>query len=130
MTGICLGNREDNVLKTRIWGVLEMVVRDSDKNFVEPLKGVKRKTLAVGEKGMLTRFVLLAGAELPGHSHPHEQIGYLITGDMVLTISDQDYRLTAGDSWAIPGGSEHSVKVLEQIEAIEVFVPVREDYFD
>lgn len=107
-----------------------MIVRDSDKNFVEPLTGVKRKTLAVGEKGMLTNFVLLAGAELPCHSHPHEQIGYLIAGDMILTIGDRDYRLTAGDSWAIPGGSQHSVKVLKQIEAIEVFVPVREDYLD
>ncbi|SMD13834.1 cupin domain-containing protein [Sporomusa malonica] len=55
----------------------------------------------------------------------------MITRDKdIMTIGDQDYQLAAGDSWAIPGSVEHSVKVLKQVEAIEVFVPVREDYLD
>lgn len=107
-----------------------MIVRDKDKPFVEPLAGVERKTLAVGEKGLLTRFVLAAGAQLPPHSHPHEQIGYLITGEIVMTIGQEEHRLCPGDSWAIPGGAEHSVNVLQTAELIEVFVPVREDFLD
>lgn len=107
-----------------------MIVRDMDKSFVEPFTGVERKTLAVGEKGLLTKFVLADGAQLQPHSHPHEQIGYLITGEIVMTIGQQEYRLLPGDSWAIPGGAEHSVKVIQTAEIIEVFVPVREDFLD
>ncbi|HWR07285.1 cupin domain-containing protein [Sporomusa sp.] len=105
-----------------------MVIRDTDKQFVSAMPGVQRKTLAVGDKSMVVKFVLVAGAELPRHNHPHEQVGYLITGEMIMTIDDQDYPLVAGDSWAIPGGVAHSVRVLQPIEAIEVFVPIREDY--
>ncbi|HWR44727.1 cupin domain-containing protein [Sporomusa sp.] len=107
-----------------------MVTRDKDKHFVTAMTGVERKTLAVGDKSMVVKFVLAAGAELPRHSHPHEQVGYLIAGEMIMTIGDQDYPLTAGDSWAIPGGVEHSVTVQKYVEAIEVFVPIREDYIE
>jgi quercetin dioxygenase-like cupin family protein len=33
-----------------------------------------------------------------------------------------------GDSWAIPGGIEHSAEILADSVAIEVFAPVRSDY--
>ena len=107
-----------------------MIVRDKDKGFVSPFAGVARKTLAVGEKGLLSKFMLAAGAQLQSHSHPHEQIGYLINGEIVLVIGQQEYRLLPGDSWAIPSGAVHSVDVIQPAEIIEVFVPVREDFLD
>ena len=105
-----------------------MVIRDQDKKYVTVLDGIQRKTLATGDQAMVVKFVLAAGAELPRHSHPQEQVGYLIAGAMLMTIGDQTCQLTAGDSWAIPGGVEHGATVQQSVEAIEVFVPVREDY--
>jgi quercetin dioxygenase-like cupin family protein len=33
-----------------------------------------------------------------------------------------------GDSWSIPGGTQHGAAILQDSVAIEVFSPVREDY--
>jgi quercetin dioxygenase-like cupin family protein len=49
---------------------------------------------------------------------------------LVLIINGQEHTVQAGDSWEIPGNIQHSAKALENSIAIEVFVPVREDYID
>lgn len=106
-----------------------MIVKHT-KPTQEMLPGLGRKTLAHGEKGLMTQFKLKAGAELPAHSHPHEQIGYLVSGRIVLDIGGEKQEMEPGDSWAIPGDMVHSALTLEDAVAIEVFVPVREDYLD
>lgn len=105
-----------------------MFVKDSAKQLLDVVTGVKRKTLAVGENTLMSKFVLEAGSELPLHKHPHEQIGYLVSGRIILTIGEESCDLQAGDSWAVPGGIEHKAQVIESAEAIEVFFPVRQDY--
>lgn len=107
-----------------------MIVKNESKGFVNMIDGVKRKTLANGEKGLLAEFTLAEGAVLSAHSHPHEQIGYLVSGELLFMIGGSEYLAKPGDSWAIPGNVQHSVKVLKPTVAIEVFVPVREDYLD
>ena len=76
----------------------------------------------------MTEFRLEQGAVLPKHKHPHEQTGYLVFGRMDLTIGDQTFSVSPGDSWCIPGDMDHSVVAHEDCVAIEVFSPVREDY--
>lgn len=105
-----------------------MFVKDSTKPLISVVPGVQRKTLAVGENTLMTKFVLEAGSELPLHQHPHEQIGFLVSGRLILTIGDEACELEPGDSWAVPGNVAHCAKVIERAEAIEVFYPVRQDY--
>lgn len=105
-----------------------MIIKHEDRSFVAMIDGVKRKTLAVGEKGLLGEFTLAEGSVLPAHSHPHEQIGYLVTGELLFTIGENEFLAKPGDSWAIPGNVRHAVKVLQPSVAVEVFVPLREDY--
>ena len=66
------------------------------------------------------------------HQHPHEQCGYVISGEYRLKaeLPDKqiDVLLHAGDSYAIPGGTPHSFEVMEGGEVIDVFTPQREDY--
>lgn len=62
------------------------------------------------------------------HTHPHEQIGYVISGKYLLTIDDKEYELNAGDSYTIPANKTHLFKVLKSGEVIDVFTPIREDY--
>lgn len=106
-----------------------MIVKNG-KPYIDVVAGVRRKTLAYGAKGLMSEFSLRAGADLPPHSHPHEQIGYLVSGALILTVDGQDYTLQPGDSWAISGDVPHRAKALADSVAIEVFVPVREDYRD
>ena len=107
-----------------------MIVKNKSKESVTPIVGIARKTLAVGEKGLLAEFILEAGVNLPPHTHPHEQIGYLVSGALNFIIDGQEYSALPGDSWAIPGHIEHSAKAVEKSVAIEVFVPIREDFLD
>lgn len=106
-----------------------MIVKTAKKS-VDVLDGVCRKTLAYGEKGLMAEFALRGGSDLPVHSHPHEQIGYLVSGSIILTIDGQEFSIQPGDSWAIPGNAQHAAKAVIDSVAIEVFVPVREDYKD
>jgi quercetin dioxygenase-like cupin family protein len=105
-----------------------MFVKDSAKPLQEIVPGVKRKTLAVGEHTLMSKFALEAGSELPLHKHPHEQIGYLVSGRLILTIGAESCEMQAGDSWAVPGDTPHRAAVVEDSVAIEVFFPVRQDY--
>ena len=105
-----------------------MFVKDAAKALMPVVSGVQRKTLAVGEHSLMTKFVLEAGSELPSHKHPHEQVGFLVSGRLVLTIGGESCEMEPGDSWAVPGDVEHWAKVIERAEAIEVFYPVRQDY--
>jgi len=107
-----------------------MFGKKSDTGYRPALEGIERKTLVSGEKTLMTEFRLRKGAVLTRHSHPHEQIGYLVSGRMRLSIGNDQYDTKAGDSWCIPGGVEHTADILEDSVAVEVFSPVREDYLE
>ena len=95
---------------------------------VEMLPGVVRRTLAVGERMLLVEITLQAGGTVPPHSHPHEQIGYLIKGRLQFEVDDRQTIVEAGGGYCIPGGVTHSAVALEDSVAVEVFSPVREEY--
>lgn len=96
--------------------------------YAPALPGVELKTLVYGEKSLMTEFLLAKGHQLPRHSHPHEQTGYLVKGHIRLTIGSDVHDVLPGDSWCIPGDVEHGAEIVEDSVAIEVFSPVREDY--
>lgn len=100
----------------------------NQEGYLEALPGIHRKTLAYGEKTLMCEFILDAAAVLPVHSHLQEQTGYLVYGQLELTIGEETFTLGAGDSWSILGGVEHHARALEASLAIEVFSPLREDY--
>jgi quercetin dioxygenase-like cupin family protein len=94
-----------------------------------PLRdGVSARFVSGGR--MMLSFVHLApGAEMPLHDHPHEQLGYMLEGSMLLTIGEEERLLRPGDAYAIPGGVEHrAVGGPEGGLALDVFAPPREEY--
>ncbi len=90
--------------------------------------GIVMEPLAWGERTSMAKFYLAKGADLPLHSHPHEQTGTLITGHVTFAIDGEAIDTRPGDSWAIPAGVEHTVDVLEDTVIVEVFAPVRDEY--
>jgi len=105
-----------------------MFYKKNPDKYREAFDGVTFKTLAWGDKTSLGEFHLTKGIDVPNHSHPHEQTGYMVSGRMTFTIDGEDFDTNPGDSWSIPGNVEHSVKVHEDSVVIEVFSPVREEY--
>ena len=105
-----------------------MFTKHSSEGFIHALPGIDRKTLVHGERTLLSEFHMAKGSQLPLHSHPNEQTGYLISGHIQLFVGEILMDATPGDSWSIPAGQPHRAEILEDSVVIEVFSPVRQDY--
>ncbi len=105
-----------------------MFHKSNENGYSQILPGIRIKTLTYGNSTLCTEFKMEKGSVLPKHSHVHEQTGYLIKGNVVLTVGNQEYTVTPGDSWCIPSKVEHCAHIHSYSVAIEVFAPVREDY--
>ncbi|MGA1791272.1 MAG: cupin domain-containing protein [bacterium] len=105
-----------------------MFNKRSDEGYLNPIEGIEQKTLVYGKRTLMTEFRLKKGSELPRHSHPYEQTGYLVKGNIRVYIGSKALECQPGDSWCIPSDEEHGADILEDSIAVEVFSPVREDY--
>jgi quercetin dioxygenase-like cupin family protein len=81
-----------------------------------------------GTQAQLT-FVRLEPGEVTDHRHSHEQIGYILSGQVEVTIAGNRRKLGPGDAYVIPGGVSHGFKVLtdEVLEYFEIFSPPKEE---
>ena len=104
------------------------VINYEEVDPVKMLPGIFRRTLVYNDKVMLVYFDLKKDADLPMHSHPHQQMGYVVKGKLDFYIYDKTYRLKEGDSYFAPSNAEHGAKVIEDSIVIDVFNPAREDY--
>ena len=92
-----------------------------------PFPGV-RMSIAEAEKMTLSIVDLDPHAVIPEHSHPHEQIGYMVEGEFEFIIGGRSHHVRPGQIWRIPGGVPHKVIAGERpARAVDVFYPVRED---
>ena len=95
---------------------------------IDAVPGVRRRVLACGDDVMVVQFTIDADAEVPAHTHPHEQVGHVVSGRMHFRIGDEVRELGPGDGYSVPGGVTHGAKGITQVVAIDSFHPVREDY--
>jgi quercetin dioxygenase-like cupin family protein len=94
----------------------------------EIFPGVEIRTTTV-ERMLLAVVRFEPGAVVSLHSHPHEQVGILISGCLDFTIGDCTRRLLPGDVWRIPGHIPHTVTAVDgPATALDVFSPIREEY--
>jgi quercetin dioxygenase-like cupin family protein len=89
--------------------------------------GIRTRTFW-GEHMLAGVVDLDALALLPEHSHPHEQITYVLEGELHFDIDGDMRTIRAGDLVVIPGGAPHSARVGDvDAKVIDVFSPARED---
>ena len=91
--------------------------------------GTLRKILVYSENLMLMYTEAEPGGEL-SHSHPHEQMGYIIQGTTQLTAGGETVTLRAGSSFLLGPNEHHDLKTLgdEKCIVLDIFHPHREDY--
>jgi quercetin dioxygenase-like cupin family protein len=89
---------------------------------------ITRRVL-VGEKEMMVFWTMKAGAHASAHSHPHEQMFWMIKGKMDFRLGAARRMCGPGDVGVIPGGVEHEAWFPEDTEVVDTFSPVREDWF-
>ncbi len=103
---------------------------NAEARAVEMFPGVTRRTLNSGERTTVIEVTIAAGAVVPSHTHPHEQIGYVAKGRVRFDVDGEVRELTTGDSYLIAGGQPHEVTALEDAICIDVFSPPRTEYLD
>ncbi len=85
--------------------------------------------IASGEKVMFSLVTLAPYAVVPEHSHPHEQMGMMVSGTMTLTVAGETRTLSGNEIYLVPGGVPHkAVAGPEGAVALDAFAPPRDEY--
>lgn len=84
---------------------------DVEYDAVDAATGL-RKGVLVGEAHgapnlAIRRFVIEAGGEVPKHTNEIEHQQYVLEGEYVAGIGDEEHTVRAGDSLHIPAGTVH-----------------------
>ena len=96
----------------------------------EPLNPLLTRQFVHGTQAMLARIVLKKGCVVPEHSHPNEQIAYIVSGALEFVVAGVPQIVRAGEILVIPGGVPHSATALEDTEDLDLFAPPRQDWID
>jgi quercetin dioxygenase-like cupin family protein len=91
--------------------------------------GVVRKVLAYSENIMSVELKFEKGAVGAMHTHPHEQIGYIISGSLIYKEEGkEDKVLVAGDTYYVEPDVSHGIVTLEETMLLDIFTPMRKDF--
>jgi quercetin dioxygenase-like cupin family protein len=105
-----------------------MIFYNNDAKPIQALPGLVRKTLAQSPSMMTCEFTFDANVAIPLHAHPHEQVGYIVKGQVEMIIDGEKKILNKGDSYCAPSNVPHGVFTLKPSIIIDTFSPPREDY--
>ncbi len=101
---------------------------------VETLNPLLSRQFVTGAQAMLSRLNLKKGCLVPRHSHPNEQISWILSGALKFLLGDEDapheHILRAGEVLVIPGNLPHSAEALEDTVDIDIFSPPRQDWIN
>ena len=118
------------------------LITGEETGSTEAVTGVHLSQHAAGERMSVQKFRIEPGQEVPSHSHPHEQAGYLVRGELTFVLGEatnedtdddtddgSELVVRGGDSYVIPGGESHGVynDGDEPAVGIDVFSPPRTD---
>ncbi|ELZ55283.1 MULTISPECIES: cupin domain-containing protein [unclassified Haloferax] len=100
-----------------------------DAPSAEAADNVFLSLLAGGEEMNVQHFRIEPGATVPVHDHPHEQVGYIVAGELTFLVGDDREELVVGpgDSYSLAGGEPHGAENRgdETVVGIDVFSPPR-----
>lgn len=104
--------------------------------FMQLIKNIKPKELvpgitgyyAHGDKLTFGYVELKAGSKVPTHQHVHEQITYIIEGQLDMLIGGEACLLSNGMYHVIGSNVPHSAIARTDCKVIDAFGPAREDY--
>jgi len=103
---------------------------------MQKIKEIQPKELVAGVAGHYVHgegatfgyVELKQGSRVPDHSHPNEQITYILEGQLQMKIGGQDCLLEPGMYYVIKSGVTHNAFAVSDCKLIDVFTPTREDY--
>lgn len=95
---------------------------------VELLNSLLGRHFVVGQNIMLARVLLKKGCIVPEHSHPNEQITYILEGALKFWIDGKEIIVNAGEVLTIPPNMPHRAEAVVDTVDLDVFTPPRADW--
>ncbi len=99
---------------------------------VEAMNPLLSRAFLTGAQAMIARIDLKKGCVVPRHSHPNEQIAWIVEGALAFVLGNGDAEkhvvVRAGEVLVIPGGLPHAAEALEDTVDYDVFAPPRQDW--
>jgi quercetin dioxygenase-like cupin family protein len=95
---------------------------------IENLNPLFGRQLVVGQNIMLARVLLKKGCIVPEHSHPNEQVTYILEGALKFWIDGKEILIRAGETLTIPPNMPHKAEAIEDTVDLDVFYPPRADW--
>ncbi|MBE0433778.1 cupin domain-containing protein [candidate division WOR-3 bacterium] len=103
---------------------------------IKNLSELKEKEVVPGVKGKflhsknmtIVYWTIDAGAVMPDHAHPHEQVVNVLEGEFDLIIEGEVNAVKPGSVAVVPPDITHGGRAKTDCRLIDVFYPVREDY--
>lgn len=104
------------------------VTHSDDAAMSTPEPGLRRQVMSYTERMMLVRHRMVKGWVGTLHSHPHEQMVYIVSGRIRFEAEGAVVDAGPGDSFIVGGDVPHQASALEDSEVLDLFTPYREDY--
>ena len=104
------------------------VIPSNQEEMSTPEPGLRRQVMSYSPAMMLVRHTMKKGWVGARHSHPHEQMVYIVSGRIRFEYPGEVFEVGPGDSFLVPGNVEHQASALEDCEVLDIFTPMREDY--
>lgn len=124
--------KREAVIQTIMLGEVEKVeglVTDWDSVPVEQVSEGIQRQMIIGRNMMICRFRFDPHVVTPEHTHPHEQMTFVMKGNVQFTIDGSAVIAAPGDVLHFPSNNRHGATMLdEEVVLIDVFSPVREDF--
>ena len=76
--------------------------------------------LAKGEEFSVKQMEAKAQDLLPKHLATAESVLVILEGECILTIEDNEHRLTQGDNFVVPAKIEHQIRAIKNLKALHV----------
>lgn len=93
-----------------------------------PSEGIERQ-MVVGEQIMACRFRFTPFLVTPEHSHPHEQMSFVVQGRVRFFVAGEERIAVPGDVLHFPPNTRHGATMMdEEVVLIDIFTPLREDF--
>ncbi len=91
--------------------------------------GTERRVLSYGGRLMLVEFRFAADVASAPHAHPHEQVGYVISGEIdFIEEGKPAQRLGAGGSYYVSPNVRHHIVTRAPTVLVDCFTPLRDDF--
>src|ERR1700761_9415666 len=97
----------------------------------EQLNPLLTRQFVTGAQAMFARIGLKKGCVVPRHSHPNEQITFILEGALRFDFDDgTSHTVHAGEVLVIPADLPHSATAEVDTVDFDIFAPPRQDWIN